>query len=339
MKAKIITLPYGPHHFCEEHFIQFFEKRVKKTINKNKLARFGETIAVGVSGGKDSAVTLSLLDKFAGKHITLKGISIDEGIPGYRDKSIDQAKALYKELDIDHIIVKYKDSFDYSMTEIMQIKQEKGLAQKSCSYCGVFRRTLLNKHAREMKADKLATGHNLDDEAQSVLMNVFANNIPRLARTGIINGLEKNEKFIPRIKPLYFTPEKEVEVYALLKKIPFYGELCCPFSSGVKRNVFRTAIDEIEASLPGSKYALMNTLQEIQPILISHVKQEALQECTQCGELSSASVCKACELITKLKMSSFMKNSKKHAPQEKQGCSCEAKHDLSKGIELASSIK
>src|SRR3989344_7824805 len=82
-QSKII-LPYGPHRFCAEHFSNFFEDRVRKTIRTNELIKYGEKIAIGVSGGKDSMVTLHLLNKLYGNQAKIEAIMIDEGIPGYR---------------------------------------------------------------------------------------------------------------------------------------------------------------------------------------------------------------------------------------------------------------
>ena len=86
-KKSVIELLYGPHWLCKEHFLHFFEKRVKKTCRANKLVSPGEKILVAYSGGKDSAVTLYLINKIFGGRNEIQALLIDEGIEGYRDKA------------------------------------------------------------------------------------------------------------------------------------------------------------------------------------------------------------------------------------------------------------
>src|SRR3989338_1379182 len=98
-----------------------------------------------------------------------------------------------------------------------------------CSFCGVFRRYLLNYGSKKFKFNKLATGHNLDDEYQSILMNQFRNNPEVSARLGPITGIILDKKFVRRIKPLYFVTEKETTTYSFLKKFPVeYSECLVP---------------------------------------------------------------------------------------------------------------
>jgi GMP synthase PP-ATPase subunit len=85
-KKSVITLGYGPHYFCEKHFISFFEARVRKTVRKYKLFKPREKLLVALSGGKDSIVVLKLIHKFYNKSNEISALIIDEGVRGYRDK-------------------------------------------------------------------------------------------------------------------------------------------------------------------------------------------------------------------------------------------------------------
>src|SRR3989338_7585666 len=82
---RAVTLSYGPHHFCKNHFIHFFEKRVKKTIRAFNLIEKNELVVAGLSGGKDSAALVSILAEVIPRKENLIAVSIDEGIEGYRD--------------------------------------------------------------------------------------------------------------------------------------------------------------------------------------------------------------------------------------------------------------
>ena len=299
---RAVTLPYGPHNFCKNHFIHFFEKRVKKTIRAFNLIEKNELVVAGLSGGKDSAALVSILAEVIPRKENLIAVSIDEGIEGYRDLAVDEAKKLCKSLGIRHEILSYKERFGTTMVEVVQEIEKQKLKNKSCSFCGVFRRRLLNDAAQELNADKLATGHNLDDELQSILMNFFSNNLSRLSRLGPITGTKKVKGLIPRIKPLYTTPEKDVLTYCFLKEIPHYSEQCCPFSYQAKRNIFRETINKMEDELPGSKYSALNSFLELRQALKGFEQKGEMLECIKCGAITSNEVCKSCLFLEQLKV-------------------------------------
>jgi len=271
--AKIF-IGYGPHRFCKEHFNHFFEKRVRKTIRMNQLIKYGEKICVGVSGGKDSMVTLDLLYKIYGKQIRLEAVLIDEGIKGYRDKSMQIGIDYCKKNGIPYHTVSFESEFGLNMEGVMKKIHADQKLGSTCSFCGVFRRHFLNKKARELGADKLATGHNLDDEVQSIAMNLFNNNLTTLARLGEIASSLKDKGFVPRIKPLYDTPEKEIIAYAAFNGIEHYSEECCPYSWMANRNLYRKLLNELEEHSPGTKHSLLATFRELKPILLEKEMQK-----------------------------------------------------------------
>ncbi len=298
-EKKAITLTYGPHNFCEKHFIYFFERRVKRTVRQYNMISKSDVVAIGVSGGKDSVAVLHLLSDIVGKRNKLFGISVDEGIKGYRDLALEEAKKNYKELGIDFVTVSYEEKFGTNMVEVVKEIHSNELPQKSCSFCGVFRRRSLNDAAIEFGASKLATGHNLDDEVQSICMNIFENDLERLARLGPVTD-SKIDGLIPRIKPLYSSPEMEIPVYAMMKNYPFYMEECCPFSSQAKRNHFREMLNKMEASLPGTKYSILNSFFRMKPLLNSFKSEGKLKECIKCAAISAGEKCQACLMLEKL---------------------------------------
>src|SRR3989338_8765345 len=112
--------------------------------------------------------------------------------------------------------VSFKEKHGLRLDEVRE-KAMKELNKKPCTVCGILRRTNLNRAARELGATKLATGHNLDDESQSLLMNVLLGNMGHNAGLGPITGVRENAKFVPRVKPLYFMTEQETRLFTLLK--------------------------------------------------------------------------------------------------------------------------
>ncbi len=302
-QAKIF-LPYGPHRFCAEHFNSFFEKRVQATIRQNKLIKYGEKVAVGVSGGKDSMATLHLLHRLYGKTAQnkIEAIMIDEGIKGYRDRALQIGAKHCEENGIDYHVVKYQDELGLDMNEVMKKIHEDPQLGSTCSFCGVFRRDFLNEKALEIGADKLATGHNLDDECQSIAMSLFGSDFARASRLGPTTGERRFEKMVPRIKPLYETPEKDIIAYTAINGIEHSSEECCPYSWMAKRNHYRKMLNELENAVPGTKLSMLASFMKMKPLLADFEKEngKGLGECTRCGSPSRGEVCGTCRQMEKL---------------------------------------
>jgi len=294
-KPAVTFIRYNGTHLCKDHFIEYFEKRVKKDIKKQGKTYNKNKIAVAISGGKDSNVALHMTHNIFSKRkeIEIIGITVDEGIKNYRDKSIKYAQKNCKKLGILHHIISFKDIVGLTMDEIAKKQDELG----ECTYCGVFRRLCLNTKAKELDVNKLATGHNLDDMAQSILMNFANGDLKKLARLG--PHMKVQPGLIPRMLPLRTIPEKENTLYAILKKIEFYdGE--CPYSIRALRGTFRDIIDSLEYKNPGTRHSILNSYDGIRDMLVERFPPEDLAECRICGEPTSQDLCKSCLLKKKI---------------------------------------
>jgi uncharacterized protein (TIGR00269 family) len=158
----------------------------------------------------------------------------------------------------------------------------------------------MNKKARESGFTKLATGHNLDDEAETILMNFFSGNINLILRSGPRTGVIEDSKFIPRIKPLYFCTEKETTEYSKLMRFPVLYEKC-PCSVDAHRRRFKNMLDEFERVNPGTKRRIVENFLKILPELREFYDTGGMvNHCEECGEPSSNRICNACRLIEKL---------------------------------------
>ena len=162
-----------------------------------------------------------------------------------------------------------------------------------CSYCGPFRRQALNRAAVEVGADYVATGLNLDDTAQSILMNVARGDIEKLARLGPHETRQPG--LVPRIQPLRMIPEKEVYLYALLRGIEFH-DATCPYAERAQRGRFREILHRLEEDSPGTRHAIVSGYDQMRPLLQSAYPPATLNACARCGEPTVRAVCKACEL-------------------------------------------
>jgi len=261
------------------------ESKVKQTLKKIKLSK-KEKIIVGVSGGKDSTVVAYLLKKFG---YTVKGIHINLGMEKYSQDCLSAVEKLCKDLKIKLYVYDVKKEFGKSVLEIIKKRKIKG---NNCVVCGVFKKYILNKKARELGADKIATGHHLDDESETVLLNTLKGSPELGANIGPITRNIKDKKFISRIKPLYFVSEKEIENYVKKLKIS-YVEETCPYRGETYRIEIRNFLKTL------SKKDKENLLKNSEAVMKKVKKEKVINYCKKCGEPSRQNVCKFCELVKK----------------------------------------
>ncbi|KAF9996535.1 nucleotidyltransferase, partial [Entomortierella chlamydospora] len=235
-----------------ECFFHVFETEIHNTIIDNKLFNKGDRVAIGASGGKDSTVlayVLKLLNDRYSYGLDLVLLSIDEGITGYRDDSLETVKRNRDQYQIPLLIISYKDLYGWSMDDIV-----KEIGRKNnCTFCGVFRRQALDRGAIMLNVDHIVTGHNADDIAETVLMNILRGDLPRLQRcTSIItndtsedsSGIETSK--ILRSKPFKYTYEKEIVMYAYFKKLDYFSTECI-YSPNAYRGHARVFLKDLEA--------------------------------------------------------------------------------------------
>ncbi len=296
-EKPVIQLPNSNIKLCKSCFIKYFERKALKTIKKYNLIDRKEHIVAAVSGGKDSLSLLYFLNKLSSKKIEfrLSALLIDEGIKGYREETINTAKTFCQKNNIQLHIATYNEVAGKTLDKIKKQFPD----TIACSMCGVLRRYLLNKKSRELKADKLATGHNLDDEAQSIIMNQLRHNIALSARLGPITGVKRDKRFVPRIKPFYFLTEKEVATYAFLNGLmDKFNE--CTYCTESNRFVVRDILNNLEQKYPGTKHSIVASFMEILPLLKEKYKNQEISSCKICKEPTSSEICNACKLLQKI---------------------------------------
>ena len=295
-KAVIILQHAG---LCKPHFINYFEDKVEKTINKYELINPTDKLCVAASGGKDSLTVLYLTKKYLEKHritTTLFALAVDEGIANYRKDTLKDLKKFCTKYNIDLKVVTCKDEFGYTLDQAVP-KIKKLQQKKPCNICGVWRRYILNKYAKHYGATTVITGHNLDDEAQVIIMNILKANTTLAAHIGPKTGVEEHEFFAQRVKPLYFCTEKETRLYALLKGFEVkFGE--CPNANEGLRAYVRDLLNDTEAKYPGSKQGVINSFLDIMPLLREREKhkEKTIRSCTLCTEPANQEICNACKI-------------------------------------------
>ena len=241
----VIVRPKNHEKLCKLCFTTVFENEIHETIIRNSLFTAGEQVAIGASGGKDSTVLASVLKTLNERHnygLQLILLSIDEGIKGYRDDSLETVKRNAAQYDMPLQIVSYGELYGWTMDQVVEEIGKKG----NCTYCGVFRRQALDRGAAMLGVKHVVTGHNADDIAETVMMNLLRGDLPRLARaTNIVTAGAASE--IKRSKPLKYAYEKEIVLYAHHKRLDYFTTEC-NYSPEAFRGSARTLIKNLEKS-------------------------------------------------------------------------------------------
>ncbi|TWU75969.1 nucleotidyltransferase [Metarhizium rileyi] len=245
----VIKRPKNHHKLCKECFLSVFEDEIHHTIISSGLFYRGEKVAIGASGGKDSTVLASVMKTLNERHsygLDLVLLSIDEGIKGYRDDSLETVKRNAVQYDMPLKILGYDELFGWTMDQVVETIGKKG----NCTYCGVFRRQALDRGVKSLNIKHVVTGHNADDVAETVLMNLLRGDLPRLSRsTSIITGNTSSE--VRRSKPLKYAYEKEIVLYAHHKKLDYFSTECI-YSPEAFRGTARTLIKSLEKVRPSA---------------------------------------------------------------------------------------
>ncbi|KAL5208524.1 hypothetical protein ABZP36_032959 [Zizania latifolia] len=302
-RKAALKRPKTLEQICRECFYVVFEDEIHRTIVDNNLFKSGDRVAIGASGGKDSTVLAYVLSELNRRHkygLDLFLLSVDEGITGYRDDSLETVKRNEIQYGLPLKIVSYKDLYGWTMDDIVKAI---GL-KNNCTFCGVFRRQALDRGAALLKVDKIVTGHNADDIAETVLLNILRGDIARLSRCTFITTGEDGP--IPRCKPFKYTYEKEIVIY------PYYAithysyilmSLCSThqvysygiYSPNAYRGFAREFIKDLERMRPRAILDIIKSGENFRISTTTRMPEQGI--CERCGYISSQKLCKACVLL------------------------------------------
>ncbi|SNR35927.1 tRNA 2-thiolation protein NcsA [Halorubrum vacuolatum] len=303
---------YSGAHLCGEHLCRSVERRVKRRVREDGLLDPDATPedpdrwVIGLSGGKDSVALTHILDDVFGKdpRVEMLALTIHEGIDGYRDASLDACVDLAADLSIRHEVVTYEEEFDVRMDDVAREDPEN---MAPCAYCGVFRRDVLERYAESFDADKLLTGHNLDDEAQTALMNILEGDVKQVAKhfDASLGPFDERDgagtdAFVPRAKPLRDVPEKEVALYCHVRDLPVHMAEC-PHAAEAYRGEIQSLIHDLEENHPGTRHSIMAGYEELSALAADRYRDDGdgpgLSTCERCGSKTSRDVCRKCRLL------------------------------------------
>jgi tRNA-5-methyluridine54 2-sulfurtransferase len=280
-KKAVSSYPY----LCSQHFDDYILQTTQATIDRFSLCSKETNILVAVSGGKDS---LALVDVLLRLGYKVTGLYVDEGIAEYREQSNADLDVFSKQRNFSVVKKFFKEEFGFTLDQALLIKK-----YHPCTVCGTLRRYVLSAYSKN--AQCIATGHNLDDESQTILMNIFRGNTDLFLRLGPKS--QEAKQFTQRIKPFYFLTEKQILTYTLLRNITVhYGE--CPYAFASYRAKLRDELNKKESLQKGTKRNIVETYLKIKLHTSQNktIQKENMRACELCLEPSQDIVCKACKL-------------------------------------------
>ena len=277
---------------CEEDFLAFILNRVQRTVDRYKLFAPRERVLVAVSGGKDSLALFDILQRLG---YPVEGLYIDMGIDGFSQRGYEAAEAFVTKREAPLHLHALQEEMAAGVPEIAS-----QLRRPPCSLCGMMRRHIMNRFARERGFAALATGHNLDDEGATLLGNVTSWQMGYLARQSPLLP-STPPHLVKKAKPLALVAEREVLAYCLLRGIEFHEERCS-HAKGATSRKHKEVINLLEYYSPGSKIRFYQEFLKNQK-MFAPIESQGLQECSVCGSLTTRETCQFCTVLEKLRES------------------------------------
>ncbi len=290
----VVYLPYAKMSLCQKCFLEFYVRRVKRTVEDFKMFWEDDVVGVAVSGGKDSSALIHSLSKAFPK-LKLKALHVNLGIPEYSEHCESVVRLLAKSLDVELYIFDVRKRVGFTIEDFMETR----FKRKICSICGTVKRHIFEELALEAKVRVLATGHNLDDMA-SVMLNTFFNgHWSQLIRVKpLLPPLAENMAY--KVKPLIRSPEKENLLYCLYGEVPIRS-LGCPHASQTGIRKYMQLLEKFSEEDPSFKYIILNRFLELIPVIENSFTKPALTRCKVCNFPSTNEICSYCKRISLVK--------------------------------------
>lgn len=279
--------------FCDDCLILFVNRQVERAIKQFDMLEPGQTVAVAVSGGKDS---LALWDVLHELGYETKAVHLVLDLPDFGPQSLEACQAMAHRLGQELHISDVKELSGLSMDELWR-----GSHREYCSVCGTMKRYYLNRLCHDLGCEVLATGHNLDDEAGRLLGNLIRRNERHLLRQWpVLEGMSADvgPGLSKKIKPLCRLSVDELKIYAKIRDLPVaHGS--CPRNRGATLLYYQEAMDFLDQNMPGTKrnmyFGFLDEKGGPPP------SPDPVGRCQVCAAPSHAEVCIACRLILRAK--------------------------------------
>ncbi len=292
----VINMRQHRLRLCADHFLEWFLRMTQRAIETYRMFTAGDRVLVAVSGGKDSLALWDALLRLGyraeGMYI---GLGIDEGI-GYSARSLEFCRRFVAEHHPQAVlhVVDLTEEYGQGIPTLARTKR-RGRG-KPCSVCGLVKRHVMNRVARDGGFAAIATGHNLDDEAAVLMQNTLHWQTGYLARQAPV--LEEQNGLARKVKPFVRLYERETAAYVLVRGIEYiYDE--CPFAKGSTTNRYKELLNRLELDSPGAKQQFyLEFLRARDSGRVAFAERAAeLHPCRRCGQPTTAGdLCAFCRL-------------------------------------------
>ena len=220
---------------------------VRRCVEDYNMIEAGETVAVGVSGGKDSVLTLAALARlreFYPKPFRVAAVTIDSGAPGMDFSPIAQ---LCEELDVPYHLV------PVPVYEIVFVCRKE---KNPCSLCAKLRRGALSTELNRLGLSKIALGHHYDDAVETMVMSLFLEG--RISCFQPVTYLDRSK--VTQIRPLLYVQEREVRGAVRRLGLPVV-ENPCPANGKTRREEMKALLLQLEKTYPQLKKKIFGAIQ------------------------------------------------------------------------------
>ncbi len=275
-RTAVIEVRRHRSAYCTEHLIDHVRTQVRYAIDHYRMLSYDERVLVAVSGGKDS---LALWDLLLDMGYRIDGLYVGLGIGSYSDRSERIVREFAQRRGATLHTVDLASGYGYDIPAATALRR-----RSSCGVCGLSKRYVFNRAAVEHGYAVVATGHNLDDEAATLLGNVLRWQMPMLSRQSPC--LPARDGFARKIKPLYRLGERETAAYCVVKGLDYVVEEC-PMVAGNTVLRYKDALNEIERHSPGTRAAfLFGYLERVRDehFAVSDRGGDDVVSCVRCGQ-------------------------------------------------------
>jgi tRNA-5-methyluridine54 2-sulfurtransferase len=269
--------------FCRDCFVHHVHEQVRRAVEGFDMFTPRDRILVAVSGGKDS---LALWDVLLDLGFRADGLYVGLGIGEYSAGSGDLVRAFARERRVELIEVDLAGEFGFDVPTAGR----RG-SRSTCAVCGLSKRYVFNRAALEHGYDVVATGHNLDDEAATLLGNTLRWQTDYIARQFPV--LPAEEGLVRKVKPLFRLSELETAAYAFLRGIDYVVEEC-PLVTGNTQLRYKEALNRLEAASPGTKAQFFLSFLERGAPLFANGSEAELRPCERCDQPTTGRFCAFC---------------------------------------------
>lgn len=276
--------------FCRDCFLHHVREQVRRAIRAHDMFGPRDGVLVAVSGGKDS---LALWDVLLDLGYRASGLYLGLGIGGYSSRSAEVVRRFAQDR---------REALEAAGGELVEVDLAEAYGfdvptagrkgpRSTCAVCGLSKRYVFNRAALERGYDVVATGHNLDDEAATLLGNMLRWQTDHIARQSPV--LPARDGMVRKVKPLHRLSELETAAYSFLRGIDYVVEEC-PLVAGNTQLRYKDAMNRLESSSPGTKARFfLGYLDRAAPLFRAEDDAE-LTPCRACGQPTTARFCAFC---------------------------------------------